>query len=366
MKALSASVVALVLAAMPIVCSPASTDKTLENKSGQVLYGPTKTPTKSVARNGQVVLNDSDYAQTGANSIATITLPDSSVVTMAQNTNVQMQSFDAVGNKANFFVVGKVRFDVRHPAGAAANYTFQTATGQIAVRGTIGDIAALTNSSGAATGLQVNVYALGSSALPVQVTLVTGQTFTLVAGQSLVVSAAATGALVSSVGAVSNSTFAPFSQLGAPANAGSLGITSTGTTAAAGGAASGAATGAATGAAATTTAVAATTVGAVAATTVISQAKPTDSPSPSPSPSASASPTPTPTATPTPTPVPTPTPTPTPSSTSVPIVIQNQPTPGSPAVPAPPSGPARSSVSPPSGPVNPGLRIPRPRDTPRP
>ena len=352
MKALSASVVALVLAAMPIVCSPASTDKTLENKSGQVLYGPTKTPTKSVARNGQVVLNDSDYAQTGANSIATITLPDSSIVTMAQNTNVQMQSFDAVGNKANFYVVGKVRFDVRHPAGAAANYTFQTATGQIAVRGTIGDIAALTNSSGAATGLQVNVYALGSTALPVQVTLVTGQTFTLVAGQSLVVSAAATGALVSSVGAVSNTTFAPFSQLGAPVNASSLGITSTTTTAAAGGAAGGAATGAA----ATTTAVAATTVGAVAATTVLTQSKPTDTPSPSPSPTASA----------TPTPVPTPTATPTPSSTSVPIVIQNQPTPGSPAVPAPPSGPARSSVSPPSGPVSPGLHMPRPRDTPRP
>ncbi len=336
MKALSASVVAMVLAALPIVCSPAASDqKTLLNKVGTVTYGPSKTPTKGLATNGSVALNDNDYAQTAANSLASITLPDSSVVTMGQNSSVQMASFDNTAGlaKATFVVVGKVRFEVKHPAGAQANYTFQTATGQIAVRGTIGDIAALTNSGGAPLGLQVNVYALGTSGLPVQVTLVTGQTFTLAAGQSLVVSAAASGALVSSVGAVSNSTFAPFSQLGAPANAGSLGITTTTTTTAAAGSA--ATTTAATTAATTTatTAIAATTVGVAAATTVgTQQPKATDSPTPTPSPS----------------------PTPTASSTSVPIVIQNQPKPAAPAaVPAPgaPSRPSGPSVGAPANPV---------------
>jgi hypothetical protein len=200
---------------------------------------------------------------------------------------------------AKFVVVGKMRFTVNHPSGAKANYQFSTATGQIAVRGTIGDIFAQPGG-----GLQVNVYALSDPTLPVQVTLVNGQVFTLAAGQSLVATAAA-GAVTASVTAVSQSMFVPFTELGAPANAGALGIT-----AGAGVAGAGAA-------AATTTAIVAGAVGAAAAATVISNSN-NSSPSPAPTPTS------------------TPSPTPQPSTTSVPITV-NKATPHLPGVrPTPP------------------------------
>jgi hypothetical protein len=337
MKALSASIVALVLAAAPIVASPAGSEKVLQNVGGGVvLYGASATPTTNLPRNGTIALNDNDYAQTGPNnSLAHITMPDSSVITMAQSTKVQMSSFSQTDiAHAKFVVVGKIRFDVRHPAGAQADYTFQTPTGQIAVRGTVGDIAQLLNPAGAPAGLQVNVYALGSANLPVQVTLINGQVFTLAAGQSLVVGAAATGALVGSVGAVSNSTFAPFAQMGAPVNGASMGITATTT------ATTTVATTATTAAAttATTTAVAAGAVGTAAAATVVTAAQ--NNPTAAPSATPTQAPTATPTQAPTATPTIAPTATPTPSSTSVPIVIQNHPgtIPTHPIIPHPGGG----------------------------
>lgn len=357
MKALSSSMLALVMAALPIVCSPASTDKTLQAMDGTVTYGASAPPSTKLAKNASASLNDNDYAQTGAGtSKATVTMPDSSVVLMGANSLVQMKSFSNVGgtNTANFTVVGKVRFKVEHPAGAKANYTFSTPTGQIAVRGTEGDIFATQGAGTAPGGLQVNVYALTNPALPVQVTLVNGQVFTLAAGQSLVVTAAA-GALVGAVGAVSNTTFAPFTQLGAPANASSLGITSTtaSSAAAAGASTSAAAAGAST--AAVTTAAAA--VGTAAAVTVATQNKPTTAPSASPTPTVAPTATPTvgPTATPSPSPSPTPSPTPTltpsptpspaPTGTTVPITINGQPGPGSGNAPGP-TGPTTPGTAP--------------------
>jgi len=304
MKALSSAMLALTIAALPIVGLPQSNEKQLKNLEGSVTYGATATPTTKLGRNSSTALSDNDYAATAASSKATISLPDSSVVTVGENSNVQMKNFDNAGgtNTARFVVVGKVRFQVEHPGGAKANYTFQTPTGQIAVRGTVGDIFATLGQGGGPGGLQVNVYALTNPALPVQVTLVNGQVFTLAAGQSLVVTSTA-GALVGSVGAVSNTTFAPFSQLGTPVNASSLGITTTT------GAATGAAAGAASTAAATTAAAA---IGAAAATAVVT--------------SNHSSP---------------PAPSPTPTSTSVPITISGHPAaPNVPqAVPAPPQPP---------------------------
>ena len=304
MKALSSAMFALAIAALPIVGSPANSDKQLKSVDGTVTYGATKNPTTKLAKNAQTTLSDNDWTETLASSKAQLTLPDSSVVLIAENTDVQMRSFDGASgtNTANFWVVGKVRFQVEHPGGAKANYTFQTPTGQIAVRGTVGDIFATLGQGGGPGGLQVNVYALTNPALPVQVTLVNGQVFTLAAGQSLVVTSTA-GALVGSVGAVSNTTFAPFSQLGTPVNASSLGITTTT------GAATGAAAGAASTAAATTAAAA---IGAAAATAVVT--------------SNHSSP---------------PAPSPTPTSTSVPITISGHPAaPNVPqAVPAPPQPP---------------------------
>jgi len=273
MKAFCASLLTVLLAALPLVASPANTDKTLQNVKGQVTYGASSQPTTPLAVKAYTPLNDNDFAATGANSQAIITLPDSSQILMASNANVQMVSFSQTDiAHARFVVVGKMRFTVNHPAGANADYHFQTTTGEIAVRGTVGDIAANPG------GLQVNVYALSNPALPVQVTLVNGQVFTLAAGQSLVATAVAGGAVTASVGAVTQSSLTPFSELGAPNAAG-----------AGAGAAAGGATGAATGATgAASGAIAAGAVGAAAAVTAVTNTNSntaTATPSPSPAPS---------------------------------------------------------------------------------
>ena len=309
MKALCASLFTALVALLPVTASPADTDRTLQNVKGSVTYGPQKTPTTALAPKASTTLNNNDYAATGPNSIATITLPDSSQIEMASNASVQMVSFSQTDiAHANFVVVGKMRFTVNHPAGAKADYQFTTSTGQIAVRGTVGDIFA--NPAG---GLQVNVYALSNPALPVQVTLVNGQVFTLAAGQSLVATAAAAGAVSASVTGVSQTMFTPFSELGAPVNASSFGIT---------GAAAGAGAGA--GAAGATGAIAAGAAGAVAVTgAVVAASQPSPSPSigPTATPTTAPTATPTPVATATPTPTQTATPTPQPSTTSVPITV---------------------------------------------
>ncbi|MDE2482622.1 MAG: FecR domain-containing protein [bacterium] len=387
MKRTTATLLTALLVAAPITASPAGSDKLLTNIKGSVSYGPQKTPTKTLPRNVQIALNDSDYAATGANSEASIVLPDSSKVLMGANSSVQLVSFDRTDiANAKFIVVGKIRFSVAHPAGARANYTFQTGTGQIAVRGTVGDISANAN------GLQVNVYEVSNPALPVQVTLVNGQVFTLAAGQSLVATAVA-GAITASVTGLSQSLFTPFSELGAPANASSLGISAATTTAgAAAGSAVTTAAAAVGGAAAVTTVVqnsnkaqstptpqptATPTVAPTATPTSAPTATPTSAPTATPTSAPTATPTATPTSAPTATPTvaptatPVPTPAPTPTSTSVPIGVSrtpvappNAPTPPPPApmpVPHPPM------PAPPTGRTMPTLpHIPGARPSPRP
>jgi hypothetical protein len=294
MKRLSGSILALVLAALPIVASPADGGKTLTATAGTVTYGATKNPTTRAAANSGIPISDNDYVQTAADGEANIGLPDSSVVLIGRSSLVQMQSFDNASSptKASFYVVGKVRFTVRHPAGAQANYTFTTATGQIAVRGTVGDINALEGPGGAPGGLQVNVYALSNPTLPVQVTLTTtGQTFTLAAGQSLVATAAG-GVITGSVTAITQSLTSPFSEFGAANTTG----------AAAGAGAAGGAAGAAGGTAGVTAA--AVAAGTAAAVTVVSNSnKPTNAPTATPSTAPTAAP----------------------STTSVPITISGHP-----------------------------------------
>lgn len=299
MKRLSSSILAVVLAALPIVASPASTDKTLTATAGTVTYGAQANPTTQAALNTGITLSDNDWTQTAADGRANIGLPDSSIVLIGTSTRVQMRSFDnaSTPTTANFYVVGKVRFTVKHPAGAQANYTFQTATGQIAVRGTVGDINALEGPGGAPGGLQVNVYALSNPALPVQVTITaTGQTFALAAGQSLIATAVG-GAVTASVTGLTQSLTSPFSEFGA--------ANTTGAAAGAAGAAGGAAGGTA---GLTAAAVAAGTAAAVTAVSNNSN-KSTNAP----------------TNTPQPTQTPIVTPTPAPSTTSVPITVSGHP-----------------------------------------
>jgi hypothetical protein len=159
----------------------AGAPKQLENMKGSVFYQKPNATQLPIALNASVDLPDEDYTITGPASLAQLTMPDSSQVLMGANTKVQLSSFSQtdVANAKFVIYAGKTRFIVKHPKGAHANYTFQTATGTVGVRGTEGDI-----EYGANGALRVNVYELCDKNYPVQVTA-GGKTLTVIAGQSL-------------------------------------------------------------------------------------------------------------------------------------------------------------------------------------
>lgn len=176
----AACVCALVVAcALP---SLAGDDKQLQNVKGSVSYqAPDKTPIP-VGVNAIVGVNDRYTAITGAESLGAVILPDSSQVMVGADSKVQLAFFNqaAIANAKFVLYGGKVRFAVRHPKGAKANYTFQTATGSVAVRGTQGDISYDGNGN-----MLVNVYELCDPGMPVRVTLKGGEVYSVLAGQSL-------------------------------------------------------------------------------------------------------------------------------------------------------------------------------------
>jgi hypothetical protein len=159
----------------------AGAPKELQNKKGDVFYQKPNATQQPIALNATVDLPDEDYTITGAASLAQLTMPDSSQVLMGANTKVQLASFTEtdVANAKFVIYAGKTRFIVKHPQGAHANYTFQTATGTVGVRGTEGDIEYDANGA-----MRVNVYELCDKNYPVQVTA-GGKTLTVIAGQSL-------------------------------------------------------------------------------------------------------------------------------------------------------------------------------------
>lgn len=177
----------LALATLPLTAS-ADNGKVLQSVRGHVAYQRGSAAQKLLATNASIVLVDRDYAITGAQSQGAVTLADSSRVTMGSDTKVQLAFFNqAAGNNAKFLVLnGKTRFDVQHPNGAKANYTFSTPTADIAVRGTEGDISVSQDQ------LQVNVYGVSDPHLPVAVTFTVGdkagETVVVNAGESLAAS----------------------------------------------------------------------------------------------------------------------------------------------------------------------------------
>jgi hypothetical protein len=176
----AAGVFALAIsAALP---SSAGDDKQLKNDKGDVSYqAPNKTAVP-VGVKAIVGVADESYAITGASSLGEVLLPDSSQVLVGASSKVQVGFFNQTNTANAKFVIydGRVRFAVRHPKGAQANYTFSTSTGSVAVRGTQGDIEV--DPSG---NMRVNVYELCDKNLPVLVTLKNGQSFNVIAGQSL-------------------------------------------------------------------------------------------------------------------------------------------------------------------------------------
>jgi FecR protein len=158
-----------------------ASDKQLQNVKGSVSYQvPPKAPVP-IGLNAIVGISNESYAITGAESLGAVILPDSSQVMVGSESKVQLAFFNetAIANAKFVIYDGRIRFAVRHPKGAQANYTFATATASVAVRGTQGDIEQ--DSSGT---LRVNVYEVCDPTAPVRVTTRNGAVYTVAAGQS--------------------------------------------------------------------------------------------------------------------------------------------------------------------------------------
>lgn len=147
---------------------------------------------------GKFDLPDDDFAVTKAQSAAVLAMPDSSLISLGENTSIQVGAFNttAAGPGSTITVNGgSLRFDVKRPEGGVANYHFQTPTSQVAVRGTVG-LLAFTN--GITT---VGCVVCAADSVVVQTAT---QTITLITGQFVTVSALGvitTGAIGGVVGA---------------------------------------------------------------------------------------------------------------------------------------------------------------------
>jgi hypothetical protein len=212
--------IALSLAAVLAASTGAATavtaganDKVLTNMHGQVGYIAYSTgEPHALGATASIALSDDDVAKTGAASMGAIVLADSSRVILASDTTVKLDAFDGVAGSAHFVVFGgKLRFRVEHPSGAQATYTFTTATGSVAVRGTEGDI-----SSDPLDGVRVNVYHLSDPNLPVVVTTIDGRRFTIPGGQKIWMRWQS-GELVAKVLPLTQAELDRFRELGAPA-----------------------------------------------------------------------------------------------------------------------------------------------------
>ncbi len=186
-------------------------NKQLQNVRGTVSYEHGKTAKHALAQSATIVLADSDFAVTGDASIGAVVLPESSRVTMGSDTRVQLAFFNQIQSTNAKFIIyqGTTRFKIEHPNGRPANYTFQTPTAQIAVRGTEGDIGV------DGRDLTVNVYGLTDPHLPVVVTTEDGKKYALKAGQHLLASWV-NGQIQTTVDTLTEQAMSQFAELGAP------------------------------------------------------------------------------------------------------------------------------------------------------
>ena len=178
---------------------PADDDKRLDRVKGVVGFATAPDATLHQIF-GRELIPDDDYAITRANSAALLALPDSSIVAIGANTRVRVGAFSQTADGPGSTITveqGSLRFDIRRPAGGAANYHFATTTSQIAVRGTVGLLSFL--------GGNTTVACLVCAADSVTVTVGT-QTIALATGQLLTVSAL--GAVVT--GTVTSTALAGF------------------------------------------------------------------------------------------------------------------------------------------------------------
>lgn len=174
----------LVVAAVPGVTSASDDTKYLRRVRGSVGYQTRVSTPDFKPVFGMFALPDSDYAVTHAKSAAVILMPDSSSITLGENTVVQVGAFGItpVGPGSGILVAaGRLRFDILRPAGGAANYRILTPTSQIAVHGTAVVLASFID----------GVTTVGCVACAADSVVVTAmpRTITLATGQSVAVSA---------------------------------------------------------------------------------------------------------------------------------------------------------------------------------
>lgn len=330
-----ALVACLVASSVPHLTQAAGGGKQLQRVRGTVGYSTDKDAADFKTVFGKFDLPDNDYAVTKAQSAAVLAMPDSSLISLGENTSVQVGAFDSAAASPGSTITvngGALRFEIKRPEGGVANYKFVTPTSQVAVRGTVGLLAFV---NGITT-----VGCVACAADSVAVT-VGSQTITLVTGQFLAISAAGaitTGALGSALGA--------FTGAGVPVS-GASGAAAAGVpAAAAGGAAAGA--------------VVPIAAAAVAGGTAIGIAASNKStPAPQPTPSATAVPTAAPTAVPTAIPTASPSPGATPTGT-VNLTGHTRPVPAAAPTAAPhvPQAAPLAAPHPPGGPGSQG-RFPR-------
>jgi len=203
-------VLSAVLALIPLP-GAAANDRVLQNLHGSVSWlASSGTPPTVVAPHAQISIGNDDVAETGAGSMASITMPDSSSITMASNSTLKLDSFSEtdVANAHFVLFVGKMRFRVNHPAGAKANYTFTTPTGEIAVRGTEGDIAV-----DPVDGVRMNVYSGGPA--EVEVAMIDGSHYVIPGGHKIWMRWI-DGKLIAKVTEITQAEIDRFSELGPP------------------------------------------------------------------------------------------------------------------------------------------------------
>jgi hypothetical protein len=161
-------------------------DKQLARVKGIIGYqADSNSPFKPVF--GQIDLPDTALAVTKPNGQAVLRLKDSSEIDIGGNTTIAVSEFnDAASGNPNTIVLnhGALHFNIRHPQGGQSNYKFQTATSQIAVRGTEGFLIA------GANGTQVVCVSCAAGDVTVQVgqqtiSVVTNQTLTVLGTNGL-------------------------------------------------------------------------------------------------------------------------------------------------------------------------------------
>ncbi|MGH7683296.1 MAG: sodium:solute symporter family transporter, partial [Vulcanimicrobiaceae bacterium] len=208
LRAAATATMLLALLAIPANVHAAA-DKVLSNMKGSVAFEDAGKSTP-IALSASAVVVDKDVAVTGSDSVGRLQLPDSSTVTLASQTRVQLAFFNQTDITSAQFVVynGKTRFKVEHPQGGKANYTFVTPTSSVAVRGTEGDIGVDGDS------LTVNVY---SATEPVQVSFSSGKVVVVNAGQSLVAKIV-NGIVQTQVNKLTQAAIDKFNELGLPTN----------------------------------------------------------------------------------------------------------------------------------------------------